>query len=77
MYILIIKQNSILMESEIHHSDEILNIMYAIMVLKDSDWGQITSHIQTFPVQILAIMNKNLICWYLMYQICFTVSLES
>merc|ERR1712115_749078 len=73
----VIKQDTILLESEIQHADEILELMYEIMTRNDADWWPITGHIQIIPVRPSGIMDENLIVKYAMMQNCHTASLES
>merc|ERR1712032_1219407 len=55
----VIKQDTILLESEIQHADEILELMYEIMTRNDADWWPIMGHIQIIPVRSSGIMDKN------------------
>merc|ERR1712115_724653 len=73
----VIKQDTILLESEIQHADEILELMYEIMTRNDADWWPITGHIQIIPVRPSGIMDENLIGRYAMKQNCFVNALES
>ena len=65
------------MESEIHHADEILELMHKIMAKNDADLWSIKGHIQIIPVRPSGIMDENLIPRYVMKQNCYASSLES
>merc|ERR1712115_634224 len=73
----IIKQDTILMESEIQHAGEVLELMYEMMAKTNPDKWPITGHIQIIPVRPSGIMDENLIGKYAMMQNCHTASLES
>ena len=73
----IIKQDTILMESKIHHADEILELMYKMMSKKESAVWPITEHIKIIPVRPSGIVDKNLVGRYAMKQNCYIASLES
>ena len=54
----IIKQDTILMESEIHHANEILELMYKIITKNDADIWPIIGHVQIIPVCPSGLMEK-------------------
>ena len=65
------------MESEIHHADKILELMYKMIAMTDPNQWPINGHIQIIPVRPSGVMDENLIGKYAMMQNCHTASLES
>jgi hypothetical protein len=73
----IIKQDTLLMESETKHADEILELMYIMMAEKDTSSWPITGHIKIIPIRPSGLMDENLIGRFAMKQNQFVASLEN
>ena len=73
----VIKQDTILVESETQYADQVLENIFKAMISRDMDKWPITGRLQFIPIRPFGMIDENLIGLYAMKQNRYVSHLES